>query len=523
MPQNSITSAAAQAGLTAKQKAQVDGLQKLLDSHKGLLSLPAPVAQQKFQSLPQEQQTAHVALFGGDDNEAPEQKRGWLGGAIYYAGQGVKQSIGRVFGALNEVSDFMTRVYRTGAIAIDQGVDLDKAFKMANDKGDQVFSPTRLADARNKYGSDRINVAVKVAQGIPLDQIIASGTESEKLIASQAAKGEDKLFQDALDKVQAAKYSPGRQLANLLLPEGLEGSGFLYKGISGFTDAAYRVFADPTLALGKAKKAYDAANYALFKIAGDVGAVDNAFSIKNPLTGRNGVTDFFNTYGKELENLKVARANNNIIAAEKASSTLRRLAPEFGPAAVDEFIRAGVKNADTAKAYLQNHADVKTILAGQSARKTPLVPRLDAARKARVNFFTATDKIFNIDKVGQRVVQALYGTSAQYEDIVTGITTRVEDIAKQEKQVGRFKGADGAYRMPLSQIQGRIDRFARKFTTIPYFKDGFFDVNAADAPTQVYRLARLGNSRYHSRIIAETFAAGGEGQRKQILQGYGIP
>jgi hypothetical protein len=512
VPQNSITSAAAQAGLTAKQKAQVDGLQKLLDSHKGLLSLPAPAAQQKFQSLPQEQQTAHVALFGGDDNEAPEQKRGWLGGAIHYAGQGVKQTIGRVFSGLNEVSDFMTRVYRTGAIAVDQGVDLDKAFKIANDKGDQVFSPTRLADARNKYGSDRINVAVKVAQGVPLDQIIAGGTDAEKQIAAEAAKGQDKLFQDALDKVQAAKYSPGRQLANLLLPEGLEGSGFLYKGISGFVDAGYRVFADPTLLLGKAKKAYDAANYALFKIAGDAGAVDKVFQNKN-------VVGFFNTYGKELENLKVARANNNIVAAEKASSTLRRLAPEFGPAATDEFIRAGVNNADTAKAYLQNHADVKTILAGQSARKTPLVPRLDAARKARVNFFTATDKVFNIDKVGQRVVQALYGTSAQYEDIVTGITTRVEDIARQERQVGRFKGADGAYRMPLSQIQGRIDRFARKFTTIPYFKDGFFDVNAADAATQVYRLARLGNSRYHSRIIAETFAAGGEGQRKQIFAG----
>ena len=48
MPQDSITSAAAQAGLTAKQKAQVDGLQRLLDSHKGLLALPAPVAQQKY-------------------------------------------------------------------------------------------------------------------------------------------------------------------------------------------------------------------------------------------------------------------------------------------------------------------------------------------------------------------------------------------------------------------------------------------------------------------------------------------
>lgn len=519
MPQNSITSAAAQAGLTPKQKAQVDGLQKLLDSHKGLLALPAPVAQKKFQGLPQDQQTAHVALFGGDDTEAPEQKRGWLGGAIHYAGQGVKQTIGRVFSGLNEVSDFMTRVYRTGAIALDQGVDLDKAFKMANDKGDQVFSPTRIASARTKYGSDRINVAMKVAQGMPLDQIIAGGTEAEKLIAASAAKGEDKLFQDALDKVQAAKYSPGRQLANLLLPEGLEDVGFLYKGISGFGDAAYRVFADPTLLLGKAKKAYDAANYALFKIAGDAGAVDNAFSKVNPLTGRNGVVDFFNAYGKELETLKAARANKDIVAAEKASAALRRLAPEFGPAAADEFIKAGVKNADTAKAYLQNHADVKTILSGQAARKTPLVPRLNAARKARINFFTATDKVFNIDKVGQKVVQALYGTSAEYQDIVTGITTRAEDIAQAEGQVGKLKGADGAYRMPLAQIQGRIDRFARKFTTIPYFKDGFFDVNAKDASTQVYRLARLGNSRYHSRIIAEAFAAGNEGQRKQIFTG----
>jgi hypothetical protein len=519
VPQDSITAAASRANISPKQKSQIDGLQKLLDSHKGLLALPAPIAQKKFQSLPQDQQTAHVALFGGDDNETPEQKRGWLGGAIHYTGQGIKQTIGRVFGALNEVSDFMTRVYRTGAIALDQGVDLDKAFKMANDKGDQVFNPNRISDARNKYGLDRTNVAVKVAQGIPLDEIIASGTEAEKLIAAEAAKGQDKLFQDALDKVQAAKYSPGRQLANLLLPEGLEGSGFLYKGISGFTDAAYRVVFDPTLLLGKAKKSYDAANYALFKIAGNSGAVDNAFSKTNPLTGRNGVVDFFNAYGKELDNLKNARATNELVAAEKASTALRRLAPEFGPAAIDEFIRAGVNNSDTAKAYLQNHADIKTILSGQAARKTPLVPRLNAARKARIGFFTATDKVFNIDNVGQKLVQALYGTGPQYEDIVTGITTRAEDIAKAERKVGRIKGADGAYRMPLAQIQGRIDRFARKFTTIPYFKDGFFDVNAKDASTQVYRLARLGNTRYHSRIIAEAFAAGSEGQRKQIFTG----
>jgi hypothetical protein len=114
-------------------------------------------------------------------------------------------------------------------------------------------------------------------------------------------------------------------------------------------------------------------------------------------------------YGKELDNLKNARSAKDIVAAE-ASTSYVVSAPEFGPAAVDEFIGAGVSNADTAKAYLQNQTDIKTILSGQSARKTPLIPKLDAARKARIKFFTATDKVFNIDKVGQKVVQALYGT-----------------------------------------------------------------------------------------------------------------
>ena len=511
MPQDSLTKAAAQAGLTPAQQSQVQGLQKLLDSHKGLLALPAPMAQAKFQTLTPEQQNAHVALFGGDE-PIIQQKRGIVGGALHYLGEGVKQTIGRAFSALNEVSDFMTRLYRTGAIALDQNVDLGRAFQIANDKGDSVFSPSRISDAKNKYGADRVNVAMKVAQGIPLDEILATGTDAEKLIASQAAQGQDKLFQDVLGKVQAAKYSYGRQIANFFLPESMEGTSGLYKGISGFYDAGYRIFADPTLLLGKAKKAYDAANFALFKIAGNPAKVDKVFENK-------GVVNFFDTYGAQLQKLDEARKAKNLVAAEEASANLRRLAPEFGPIAADEFIKAGVKDANTAKGYLQNHADVSYILKGQSARKTPLIPRLDAARKARVNFLTATDRVFNIDKVGQRLVQALYGTEPQAQDIITGLTTRAEDIAQLEMQVGRLKAKDGAFRMPLAQIQGRLDRFARKFTTIPYFKDGFFDVNRADAATQVYRLARLANTRYHSRIIAEAFQAGSEGQRKQIFTG----
>jgi hypothetical protein len=506
--QENLKSAAMQAGLNASQQAQIDGLSKLLSSHKTLMALPSNVAQQKFNTLPQDQRNAHVALLGGD--QPTTQNRSMLGDIGHYVGQAIKTGLGAPFKALNEVSDFMTRLYRTGAIAIDQGVNLGDAFTIANDKGDKVFMPDRIQDATKKYGSNYVNVAMKVAAGESMADIFAKATDAEKEIIAANVKNKDPLFNEVLGKVQAAKYSPGRQIANLLLPESLEGTSGLYTGISGTFDTAYRVFADPTLALGKAKKVYDAANYAVFKIAGSPQALDKAFTKK-------GVVDFFNSYGATLTKLDAARKSDNLIEAEQASRELRRIAPEFGPATADVFIQAGVKDAATARNFLQNHSDVATVLAGQAARKTPLIPRLDLARKTRINFFTATDKVFNIDNVGQKLVHALYGTGPAYQDITEGLVSGAEKIASLEKQVGKLNSA--SVREPLSYLQGKIDRFARKFTTIPYFKNGFFDVAAPDAATQIYRMSRLTNTRYHSRVIAEAFSAGDEGQKKQIFTG----
>lgn len=527
MGNSNLDAAALQAGLNDKQREQVDGLSKLLDSHRKLLALPPTQAQQAFKSQTPDQQNAQVALFGGNNSPV-----GWLGDAAHYITTGVKETIGRAIGGLVEVSDFMTRLYRTGAIAADQDVDLYKAFQIANDKGDKVFSPSRIEAAQTKFGKDMTSVAMKIASGTTLDAIIATGTDEEKQIAAKAAqlqenKQKDLLLQDAIDAVQAAKYSPGRQIANALLPESMEGSGILYKGISGTFDASYRIFADPTLLLGKAKKSYDAANYALFKIVG-AGKVDDVFSKVNPLTGRNAVVDFFDTYGAQLDKLSKARAGDDLKAATEAATQLKRIAPEFGPSAVDEFIKAGVKDATTAKNYLKNQVDLNTILSGQGARKTPLIPRLDARRKARVALLTGANKVFDIDKVGQKLVDGLYGTRYQTDDVLTGLTEPsliretvpdyVSPVAKAEMNVGKLR-QDGSMRLSLNQIGGRIDRFARKFATIPYFKDGFFDVNSKNAEEQVYRLARLANTRYHSKVIAQAFAAGDEGQKKAIFTG----
>jgi hypothetical protein len=504
--------AAMQAQLNDNEKNQVDSLSKLVDTHKSLLDLPAKQAVQKYSQLPQGQKDALVEFNGSE----PEKKRGFWGSAWHYTG-------GAALGGLQEASDFMTRLYRFGKVAEQlegaqpgnqyKGLSgIKAAWEATGDNGENVFDQGRIEKAKAKFTPDRISVAIKASSGVPLDEIIATGTEAERQIAVKASKNQDPLFQDAYDAVAAAKFSPGRELANAILPESLEGTGFLYKGISGTADALYRFRTDPLLILGKAKQAYDAANYALLKIVGNPQKLDEAFT--NPK-----IVGFFDEYGKELSNLKTARTSKDIKAATDAATRLKRIAPEFGPAAIDEFIRAGVKDAPTAKNYLANIVDVKKILAGQPARQTPLIPRLDAARKARVAFYTGASKVINIDKSGRKIIAALYGAEPEYADIATGLINDPARIAQYEAFVSKVKGPSGAIRMPLDVIQGRIDRFAAKFTTIPYFKDGFFDVMSDNASDQVYRVARLANSRYHSKMIAEAFAAGSEGQRKQIFTG----
>lgn len=506
-----IKAAASQAQLNANEKKQVDSLTQLVDTHKSLLDLPAKQAAQKFSMLPEAQKTALVDFNGTE----PEKKRGFWGSAWHYTG-------GAAISGLVEASDFMTRLYRFSRLDVEQlekekgplgGLSgLKTAWETTGDNGENLFDAGRMERAKLKFTPDRVSVAIKASNGIPLDEIIATGTEAEKQIAAKASKNQDPLFQDTYDAVVAAKFSPGRDVANILLPESLEGTGFLYKGVSGTVDAFYRFRTDPLLILGKAKKAYDTANYALMKIIGNPQKLDEAFT-------KPSVVNFFDEYGKELSTLKAARSSKDIKAATDAATRLKRIAPEFGPTAIDEFIKAGVRDAATAKNYLANIVDVKKILAGQPARQTPLIPRLDAARKARIAFYTGASKVINIDKSGRKIIAALYGSEPEYADIATGLISDPARIAQYEAFVSKAKGASGAIRMPLDIIQGRIDRFAAKFTTIPYFKDGFFDVMSDDAATQVYRVARLANSRYHSKMIAEAFAAGSEGQRKQIFVG----
>ena len=523
MAQNkNLTALAQQAGLTQQQKDQIDGLSKLLDSHQTLMSMPSDVAAQEFAKKPEDQQKAHTSFFGGDNP---------LGNALHYATSAVKNTIAAPFKALNEVSDFTTRLYRTVAISADQGVDLGQAFKIANDKGDKVFSPGRIAKAEEKFGKDMMSVATKIASGETFASIQANGSDAEKQIVSTALQlkengKEDLLLQDALDAAQAAKYSPGRAIANAILPESMEGSGFLYKGISGVGDAAFRIFLDPTLQLGKAKKAIDAGDWVLFNVLGKekysygrslIGTAKSAERVDRVFQDPK-VVDLFNVYGAKLDDLDKARKAGNREAGAKISAELTRIAPEFGPVTQNELITAEVFNAEAAKGYLINVDRNAAILKGQTARKTALIPRLDAARKIRIAALTTGDKILNIDKVASSLIKSYYGLDTTTEDIIQGLNQKSELIAAGEKEIGKFRKS-GSFVYTNNQFRERIDKFAAKFSITPYFKEDFFDFNSLDGPDKIYQLARLGMTRYHANLMKEAYSSGNEGQRRQIFEG----
>jgi hypothetical protein len=537
---NNIKAIATTASLTPEQMAQLNGYTKALDKHQKLSALPAEVAKKEYAKLTPDQQQSLKDQFGNI-----EEKRGWLGTALHYTVEplfnAVVAPVKLAFKGVTELSDLTTRAYRTGAIMADQGKNIAEAWTTANDKGDKVFSPNRIAAAQKLYGVDMMNVAQKVASGMALDEIIATSTEGEKIIASQAAQKKDPLFQEALDAAQAAKYSPGRMIANAILPTSMEGSGAAYKTISGLGDAAFRIFADPTLLLGKAKKAMDISNYALKTIVGDAASVEKAFQKSGVQRFDKDFTDALTNYKKAQDALKAGSVESKELF--NASVALKRIAPEFGDEVIEAMLKNGVVEAGTIKGFLANAQEAMPVFTGQAGRQVQLLPRMDLARQTRIAAQTMGNKLIRFDEAGKRVSREIFGDTitptgvqarllekTSYVDNRTGLPA-TENTPKEflmqstASKIGYVEGKtaklrdDNGFRMPLSYIQDRIDRFASKFSKVPFFKDDFFDPMAPDAANKVYQLARLANTRYNSRMFAEAFKAGDEAQKRNIMMG----
>ena len=510
MSQN-LNAAAMAAQIAEQDKRRIEAYQKALTVHKNLSSLPPDLAKEQLSKLTPAQQASLPKTFGNED-PATKPDRGWKSTAWNYTGGGL-------LAGLQNVSDFTTRLYRTGIIAAERDLSLNDAWDEANDKGDKVFNPGRVEDARSKFGNDAVSVAIAFASNADIGKFAKEATPEQSKYIQLAYKNagtqeERDLFQDTLDEINRAKYSPGRQIANFLLPKSLEENGFAYKAVSGAIDAAYRVFADPLIIGGKIKKLYDIQKYSLEVIVGSAGKDKVAF---NNYFNQEKTINFWNDYGSKLKTLRETTDPATRVAINKE---LARLAPEFGDEVIASFNKSGVEDVFTAKALFENAQDLKTAIQNAGARRRVIAPRMTAGRKIRVATLTATNKVFNIDAVGPELVNAqFFGEEATDAGIIKAIVNGVEQNVEYIGDLKKIQNLK-VFRFSTDSIRVRIDRMKQRFTILPMFKNNEFDVTAADASTSIYRLARLALPQRESKLAAEVFKGIEDtGQRKEFFYG----
>ncbi len=517
---DNIKAAAIAANLQGEQKQQADDLVKALFVHKELTNLPKDVAGKKAASLPADQQADLINKFGTEDT-ITKPSRGWLGTAWHYASWIPVETARTIWWGVTESSDLATRAYRAVAIPLSQG-QVGFAWDKANDKGDKVYNEGRIDKARAMYGQTAVDLAMRIKSGEDPSTIWKSSTpEQQKYLMlddpnNKVIPGvvdvekERALWNETLGVVDRSKFSPGRQLANFLLPEQMEKSGLAYSLTSGVTDSMYRLFADPIVVGSKLRGLYMVGKYSLDVVVGG-GKVADYFA-------KAGVTSFWDTYGAKLG--KLTEAQNSGASAEAIAAARREveiMAPEFGPEVVRSFQKAQVTDVNSAKAYFLNTEEAVTILKGSAERKRVLLPTLDLARKARVDIVTAADKVIDMDKYASRIIDDIYGAPSSTDGVIKTLSENGTLIGQRIKEANSAKNV---LRPSMQQVALRLDKFKSKFNIAPLFKDDVFDVTAKDASTQVYRFARLVMQKQDAKMIASTFESVDDvGKRKEMVKG----
>jgi hypothetical protein len=539
-PKNSnLAQAAFRAGLNPSQTRQIDGLASALSTHQRLSDLPKQYAYDEFNKLPNNKKQSLVALTGsGKPDDDPN--RSWLETGAHYAFTPFKVAAKTLFDALDYASDTMTRVYRTGAIAANENINFGDAWGKAGRDGENVFIQDRINTAVSRYGSARVNVAKRIAAGVAPEIIFAEAqNEEEKRIAAEAQQSEtgdiiDPLLRDAVAEVNAAKYSPGRQIANLFLTKDLEGKGLLYSWISGSVDATYRLFMDPTLALGKARKIYLGGSQAL-KVTGKYAATAKLGSAEK-VSKYFDTTDIFGT--KNVQNLwtdytdrftkyvaaKDSGKTEDILAARQS---LNDLVPELQDDFIVSFKSFGDKefggkwDLDTAKAYLSDASKIEPMLYGQAGARIKLAPRMTPARKARVLALTTGRRVFDLDKDSRALIKTMELTD---EDALLSAVVGSETLSPVDAGAafaGKIiEGRQNIKRFTPEYFADRIDRIKAKFTPIAsLIDDEAFDHTSKTAARDFFNYSRMALGSYHARAFTEIYSSADLGQRKAMMKG----
>jgi hypothetical protein len=233
--------------------------------------------------------------------------------------------------------------------------------------------------------------------------IMLADPRNKTIAGVDDVEGERKLFNEILGVVDRAKFSPGRQIANAILPEALEKNGLVYGLTSGVVDTAFRFFVDPLVVSSKIRSMYVVGKYSLEAVTGGKKVAE---TFANPK-----VASFWDTYGATLDRYTKAQSRSPKEAAA-IKRELEILAPEYGPEVIRAFQKfgdGGITNATSAKAFFENTEEAVAVLAGSAGRKRVIIPSLDFFRKRRIDAMTLADRTFNVDKIAPSFISSMFG------------------------------------------------------------------------------------------------------------------
>jgi hypothetical protein len=424
----------------------------------------------------------------------------------------------QAYKGLNFLADKVSQTYRAVAVPLVNRGELDFAWDEAGNDGEKVYNTGRIESATKKYGQAQIKIAQKISEGVDVADLINNATEEEKYylrIADPTNKNvvnnkdinreAREEFAEALNAVNAAKFSPGRQLANLVdivTPGDLYEQGFFYKMVSGSADAIFRLRTDPFIVASKAKKGYDLYNYSVNVVVAQAGGAGAKF---NQYFDKPSTVALWNNAGKSLKKLIEAK-NTNPLAAAEARKELSILMPEFGRSVIDKFIEGPtpITNATTAKAWFENSRDTINIIAdGAIGRRRVILPRMTLSRQARVKALTQVNKVFDIGKVSPSLVNAVFGSPDNADGLFNELVDMEPGQLRKALDGVRVKGTA---RFSMLQIASGLDKLKRSLTPVPMFKNEQFNLIAKDAPDQIYRLAAIFMPTNVATLLKEVYA-----------------
>jgi hypothetical protein len=405
-----------------------------------------------------------------------------------------------------------------------QGDDTSNLWKIWRDDwdGTKIFDKGATTVLDESYGQGISVLAKGIVSGMTPGEIIEDhgGIDPELEFALNFMSENPTQFQDIISDYKRTQASVGRDIARSIYGAPTPGmqtnAEKSFDRVSGIFDATYQILADPltyaTLGFGPALKA----GAKLAKIYDETGG--GALGVKavfeNKRLGKQ-VVRYWNNIGPLLDDL--GRATSN---AEKANirDEIALKFPEYNnPAILDELVKGGVKDAETAKSFFSSYEHASKLING----------RTDSMQYYRSNQIATANRISIVNRTARSMVNSIFNTPASaaktdiaLSEISKGYIQTGEDITQAAQVLKGLREINPAFieaEKALNTIKGRISRFASRH---PLDKPIYVtDDMVLESSTTFNELSRIVLPKNLAGALTQKFIDSNQAERIALLRG----